>query len=369
MIPLTKPTLPAYDLMESQIREIFTTGQLTNGKYVRMLEEQAAAYVGVDHVVAAPNGTIGLIVVLSTLPSGSEVILPSYSFSATYQAVVWNGLKPVLVDCDDACNIDVAQAEAAITSRTSAILAVHMYGTPADVEGLERLARKKGLRLFYDSAHAFGARHKGVPVGRFGDAEVFSLGPTKTMPVGEGALITMRDRGFATLVRQVCNHGQPPGTLDAVVKSLNGRLQEINGIVGLHVLADLDMNLARRNTIATRYKERLRETPGLTFPYLPPNVLSTFKDLCIFVDSEKFGMTRDELAVTLAERGVQTRKYYYPPIHQLEVAKEEFKGVSLPKTERLSNCVLALPLYSHMPLDDVETVCDLVLECSNVSKV
>ena len=363
MIPLTKPTLPPYESVEARIREVFETGQITNGKYVRRFEEESARFLGVEHVVAAPNATVGLIVLLSTLPPGSEVIMPAYTFSATYQAAVWNGLKTVLVDCDEECNIDVDRAEAAITPRTSAIVGVHMYGTPADADRLEDVARRRQVRLFFDAAHAFGARYKGRRVGGLGDAEVFSLGPTKTMPVGEGALIATRSAETAAQVRQICNHGQPPGTLDAVVKSLNGRLQEINGIVGLQILEELDRNLARRNEIAAQYKKRLTGTPGLTFPRLPAHVVSTIKDLCIFVDPHVFGMTRDELADRLAEREIQTKRYYYPPIHQLTVAREEFQGQSFPNTERLSSRVLALPLYSHMPMEDVDTVCDAIGKC------
>ncbi|MDP7478462.1 MAG: DegT/DnrJ/EryC1/StrS family aminotransferase [Vicinamibacterales bacterium] len=363
MIPLTKPTLPPYEAVEAQFREIFETGQITNGKYVREFEREAARYLGVDRAVSAPNATLGLIVLLSTLPPGSEVIMPAFTFSATYQAAVWNGLKTVLVDCDDACNADVAEVQKALTHQTSAIIAVHMYGTPADVDRLEALAQRAGVRLFFDAAHAFGARHKDRAVGRFGDAEVFSLGPTKTMPVGEGGLITTQDADLADRVRQICNHGQPPGTLDAVVKSLNGRLQEINGVVGLHLLRDFDRAIARRNEIALRYKERLEGVPGLSFPPLPKHVLSTFKDLCIFIYPDTFGQTRDDLAKELARREIQTKKYYYPPIHQLAVARAEFAGQAFPRTERLSSRVLALPLYAHMPFAEVDAVCDAVIEC------
>jgi dTDP-4-amino-4,6-dideoxygalactose transaminase len=238
-----------------------------------------------------------------------------------------------------------------------------MYGTPGNLDRLETVATGAGVRLFFDAAHAFGARYKDSPVGRFGNAEVFSLGPTKTMPVGEGGLITTGDRELADQVRQICNHGQPPGTLDAVVKSLNGRLQEMNGVVGLHLLRDFDRAIARRNELAVRYKERLDDVPGLSFPPLPDHVLSTFKDLCIFVDPDTFGRSRDDLLTALATREIQTKKYYYPPIHQLAVAQTEFAGQSFPRTERLSSRVLALPLYAHMPFEEVDVVCDAVIEC------
>jgi dTDP-4-amino-4,6-dideoxygalactose transaminase len=362
MIPVTKPTLPPYEEIEPMIREIVTSGVITNNKYVRAFEEKAAQYLSVRCVVSAPSCSLGLVALLSTLPPGSEVVMPAFTFSATYQALLWNGLKAVLVDCNDSCNLDVTQVERALTPKTAAIVAVHMYGTATDLEELEAIAKRHRLQLYFDAAHGFGAKYRGRQVGGFGDAEVFSCGPTKTLPIGEGGLIATNDEDLARRVRSVCNHGQPPNSLDSLVKSFNGRLEEINAALGVRVIDDVDHWVERRQTLAKMYFERLGDLPGLTFPVVPPHAVSTYKDFCIFVDKDQFGLDRDELLEALATRGVQTKRYFFPPIHQLTVARNQFADVQLPQTEFKSSRVLALPMYSHMPFEEVDYVCRGVAE-------
>jgi len=362
MIPITKPTLPPYEEVEPVIREIYSSGLITNGKYVRAFEEKVATYLGVQHVVAAPSCSMGLLVLLSMLPAGSEIVMPSFTFSATYQALLWNGFTARLVDCNESCNIDVSQVEQAITPKTTAILAVHMYGTATDLEELEAIALRRNLPLFFDAAHGFGAKYKDRHLGGFGNAEVFSLGPTKTLPVGEGGLITTNDENLAKRVRSACNHGQPPNSLDSTVKSLNGRLEEINAAIGIRVLDDVDHWIAHRQELAAMYYSQLGDIPGLTFPVVPEYAVSSFKDFCVFVDPEQFGMDRDQLLARLGKADVQAKRYFHPPIHQLTVARGHFQGVRLPNTEFKASRVLALPMYSHITFDEVSYVCESVLK-------
>jgi dTDP-4-amino-4,6-dideoxygalactose transaminase len=360
MIPITKPTLPPYEDVEPVIRAIYTSGQITNGRYVRAFEEKAAEFLGVKHVVAAPSCSTGLVVLLSTLPACSEVVMPAFTFSATYQALLWNGFTAQLVDCNDSCNMDVSKVEQAITPRTTAILAVHMYGTATDVEELEEIARRRNLPLFFDAAHGFGAKYKGRHLGGFGAAEVFSLGPTKTLPVGEGGLISTNDENLAQRVRLACNHGQPPNSLDSTVRSLNGRLEEINAAIGIRVLDDVDHWIEHRQELAAMYYAQLAHIPGLSFPVVPQYAVSSFKDFCIFVDPDRFGMDRDELLSRLEEDHIQAKRYFYPPIHELTVARGHFRGVRLPNTEFKASRVLALPMYSHIAPEEVSYVCQSV---------
>lgn len=360
MIPITKPTLPPYHTVEEEIRDVFTTGMITNDKYVRRFEEKAAQYLGVKYTIGAPSCTAGLTALLSTLKEETEVIIPAFTFSATYQAVIWNNLVPVLVDCDESCNIAVDQVEGAVTSKTSAILAVHMYGTPADIDGLTRIARARGLSLFFDAAHGFGSRYRGKPVGGFGDAEVFSLGPTKTLPVGEGGLITTNSKELAERVRLACEHGHHVGSLDCEVKGFNGRLEEINAIIGIHVLDQLDGMVQRRSELEKRYKTQLSEVPGISFPHVPDYVVSTFKDMAIFIDRDAMGLDRNELAAYLEQRGIATKFYFWPPIHQLAICKSQYAHLRFPNTERKSESVLSLPMYSHMPYEEVDYVCQSI---------
>lgn len=360
MIPITKPTLPPYEDIEPVIREIYTSGQITNGKFVRAFEEKAAEFLGVQYVVAAPSCTTGLLVLFSTLPAGSEIVMPSFTFSATYQALLWNGFTARLVDCNESCNIDVSKVEQAITPKTAAIVAVHMYGTATDLEALEAIAQARNLPLFFDAAHGFGAKYKGRRLGGFGNAEVFSLGPTKTLPVGEGGLITTNDENLARQVRLVSNHGQPLNSLDSTVKSLNGRLEEINAAIGVRVIDDVDHWISRRQELAAMYYEQLAEIPGLTFPVVPKSAVPSYKDFCVFVDPEQFGMDRDHLLARLEKDEIQAKRYFHPPIHELTVALGLFDGVRLSNTEFKSSRVLALPMYSHMPFEEVSYVCQAV---------
>jgi len=300
---------------------------------------------------------MGLMATLSLLPPRSRIIMPAFTFSATYQAALWNGLSTTLVECDDTCNIDPAEVEKVVTPDTKAIVAVHMYGTPANVDQLEQIARRHELLLFFDAAHAFGSLYKGRPLGGGGDAEVFSLGPTKTLPVGEGGIVSTNREELAMRIRTVCNHGQPEGSLDSMVRSFNGRLEEINAIIGSRALRDVEKNVIRRNELAFRYRRKLEGIPGISFPSVPEDCRSTFKDYCVFVDEGAFGMNRDRLMEVLAAKGIQTKRYFHPPVHQLTVAEKEFAGVRLPRTEWKSSHVLALPLYSHMPFEDVDVVC------------
>jgi dTDP-4-amino-4,6-dideoxygalactose transaminase len=300
------------------------------------------------------------MLLLSTIPAGSEVIMPAFTFSATYQACKWNGLKPVLVDCDKRGNIDPEEVKKAISPNTKAILAVHMFGHPAPISELEELAAKNGLKLFFDAAHAFGSKYHGKYVGGFGDAEVFSLGPTKTIPVGEGGLVTTNDGGLAERIRLAANHGHGPGELDARVHGMNARLEEINGVVGLHILKQIEKNIERRLWLANLYIDELKSIKGIKVIEPDNDIRSTFKDFAIYVDETSFGCSRDKLCEALTSKEIMTKKYYDPPIHYLTVAREEFAGRSFPVTEKLSSTTLSLPFYSHMPEGEIEQICEAI---------
>ncbi|MDI6809221.1 MAG: DegT/DnrJ/EryC1/StrS family aminotransferase [Candidatus Eisenbacteria bacterium] len=365
-IPIMKPTLPPFESVKDDFERIFSTCQLTLGPYVVQFELKAAQYLGVKHAIGAPSGTSGLIVLFSVLPRGSEVILPAYTFSATYQALRWNSLKAVPVDCDDRCNVDPDEVRKAITPRTKAIVAVHVFGHPPEIDELESIAKKANIPLYFDAAHAFGGEWKGRKLGGFGAAEVFSLGPTKTMPTGEGGLITTNDDALAERMRLACNHGHPPGSLDCFCDGMNARLQEINAVIGVRLLDTLEKWIARRNELADLYERLLAGIPGISWTTRASYVRSTVKDYAIFVDPSKYGKDRDRLADELEARGIMTKKYYWPPIHRLAYALEEFKNVHCPKTELLSSRTLSLPLYSHMPIDYVKEVAAAIKEIQRI---
>jgi len=349
-LPIVRPSLPPLDPLLEEARAILASGQLTNGRYVRELEQRAAAWLGVPHCVAMSSCTSGLALVLRALDLAGEVILPSFTFFATAHAIVWNGLRPVFADCEaDSFNIDPGQVRELVTPATSAILAVHMYGNPANTEALEKLACERGLKLIFDAAHAFGSRRAGRPVGGFGDAEVFSLSPTKLLVAGEGGLVATRDAELAERLRAARNYGDS-GTYDPVVLGLNARMTEINALLALHGLPGVEAQVARRNAIARLFMEGLSTLPGVSFQKVRPQDVSTYKDFSTVVNAEQFGLDRDQLAAALTAENIEVRKYFYPPVHEQALYRSYFRPDKdrLHITEGISHNVLSFPIYASL---------------------
>src|SRR6202045_4104872 len=253
LLPIVDPEgVPGEDFLE-EVRGILASKQLTNGAYVRRFEDAAAGYLGVAHCVAVSSCTAGLLLVLKALDLRGEVILPSFTFHATAHAVVWNGLTPVFADCD-AKTFCVApeQVQAQASSRTAAILAVHLFGNPAAVKELEEIAARSRLPLVFDAAHAFGSSSHGKRTGGFGTAEVFSFSPTKLVVAGEGGLVATREARLAEKLRAARNYGDA-GNYNPEVLGVNARMSEINAAMALHGLMGLDARIERRNEIGLRY--------------------------------------------------------------------------------------------------------------------
>jgi len=358
IVPIVRPTLPFLSDLEPALTEIFSTGLLTNAKYVREFEEATARYVGTGYAVAVSSCTLGLMLVLKALGLRGEVIVPSFTFSATVHALLWNNLEPVFADCDrETFNISPESVEKSISPRTSAILGVHVFGLPCEVEELTKIARRKGLKLVFDSAHGLGASYRGKKVGGFGDAEVFSLTPTKTVVAGEGGLVLTDDPELARQVRIGRNYGDP-GSYDCEFSGLNARMTEFNAILGKHTLNALDGILTRRQTLANQYWQRLGKLPGITFQKIPSYCQSTFKDFTILIEPSVFGLNRDELACALEREKIMTKKYFYPPQHQQTYIQDVAHACSsLENTEYIATRVLSLPLYATLSREEVEEIC------------
>jgi len=352
-----KPTLPDFQSVISAYQGFYAAGMITNGSLVQRFESAAAERLGVNHCVAVSSCTSGLMLLLRALGVTGEVILPSFTFFATGHAVIWNGLTPVFADCDpDTWTIDPADVETRITERTTAIIAVHMYGNPCAVDALEGIASRHKLKLIFDSAHAFGSRRGGCPVGQFGDAEAFSLSPTKLLVAGEGGIVSTNDGTLAQLLRAGRNYGDP-GSYDPDLIGLNARMPEFNAALALAGLAILDAKLARHNAIATRYTELLSSVPGLRFQKVAPADLCSYKDYSVCVDPGAAGITRDELASALLAENIETKKYFYPPMHRQKLYRGYYDGrQSLPRTDSVSEAVLSLPIYESLSDETVEGV-------------
>jgi dTDP-4-amino-4,6-dideoxygalactose transaminase len=289
-----------------------------------------------------------------------NVIVPSFTFMATVSALVWAGLHPVFADVlRDTTNLDPAAAEAAITPETSAIVAVHNFGNPAKLDALQEVADRHGLKLILDAAHGFGALYQGVPVGPQGNAQIFSLSPTKLLITGEGGIVATNDDDLAEKIRIGREYGNS-GNYDSVLAGFNARMPEFNALMGLHSLNLLEEGARRRNEVVSVYQERLEKLPGIDFQVVRSGNRHSYKDLSITIEEEEFGLTRDELVQALAAENVDTRTYYDPPVHRQTAYSHLYNGEPLDNTEWLSAHSLSLPIWSRMDDTIVRGICRAV---------
>jgi dTDP-4-amino-4,6-dideoxygalactose transaminase len=362
LLPITKPTLPKIDAVIDNFQEIFKSGMITNSKYVKRFEEEIENYIGVKHASALSSCTSGLLLVLKAFNLEGEVIIPSFTFSASGHALIWNGLKPKFVDIDnETYNVDVQQVKEAVNSRTSAILGVHIFGNPCDIKALVEIAKDHHIKLIFDAAHALGSKYNNLNIGQFGDAEVFSCSPTKLMVTSEGGIVTTNDDELERKVKIGRNYGDD-GSYDCEFAGLNARMSELHAILGMETLKMLDSNVENRSKLANIYMDRLSKLNGIKFQTINPGCRTTFKDFSIYVEEENFGLNRDELSKALSHENIMTRKYFYPPLHQQRAYSKIWKEdpIKLPVTEDISTSVLSLPLFSHMAEEDVIMVSECI---------
>ncbi|HKR02265.1 MAG TPA: DegT/DnrJ/EryC1/StrS family aminotransferase [Pyrinomonadaceae bacterium] len=358
MVRVARPVLPNYEALAPEVRDILASGFLSKGRHLRAFEEALAEHLGVRHAVAVSSGTTGLMLTYRALGLKGEVVVPSFTFMATVSALVWTGARPVFADVNAATtNLDPEAAEAAITDKTSAVVAVHNHGSPADVEELRALTERRGVRLIFDAAHALGSLYKGAPVGPQGDANVFSLSFTKLLVAGEGGVVATDDEELAERIRFGREYGNT-GNYDSAFAGLNGRMGELAALLALRGLPVLEAGARHRNRLADLYREELGALPGIGFQQVREGDRSSYKDFSITVEAEAFGLTRDELALALEAENVETRKYYDPPAHR-HTAYREFAppDETLPNTMLLAARSLSLPIWSDMEPDIVSKIC------------
>jgi dTDP-4-amino-4,6-dideoxygalactose transaminase len=288
------------------------------------------------------------------------VLMPSFTFAASAHAVVWAGGHPLFADVDpETLTLDPA-AVSELVGEAEAISATHVYGRPCEVEALQRLADDAGVPLVYDAAHALGSRRRGAPVGSFGTAEVFSLSPTKVAVAGEGGVVATNNASLAEALRLGRDYGNP-GNYDCQFPGLNARMSELHATVALASLEGLDERIAHRNRLVAAFKDATADVPGLAFQRVDDEDVSTYKDLTVVVDPVAFGMDAEALGRALKAEGIDSRRYYFPPIHRQKAYAHIPIERELPVTERLANSVLTPPLYSHMTTNQIERLADAVV--------
>ena len=357
-IPIVRPVLPPFSDLAADAEELLSSGMVTKGRHLLNFEEAVAAHLGVRHAVAISSCTTGLMLTYKCLGLTGEVVIPSFTFMATASALVWAGLKPVFADVDfQTTNLDAEAAEAAITPDTSAIVAVHNFGNPADLDALQALADRRNLKLICDAAHGFGALYKGKPVGSQADAQVFSLSPTKLVIAGEGGIVATNDDELAARIRMGREYGND-GKYDSAFPGINARLPEFNALMGLHSLQRLEAAARRRNAIAEQYRGALGDLPGIAFQQVRETNRHSYKDFSITIDDRAFGLSRDGLSRALEAENIDTRKYYDPPVHR-QTAYARFASASevLDNTDLLAARSLSLPMWSEMKDETVLDIC------------
>lgn len=352
-----RPNIPDKAAVLARIEAALDRGWLTNdGPLVRELERKLADYLGVGHCVAMANATVAMEVLARALSLQGEVIVPAFTFIATAHAFSWLGLQPVFCDVDRATHmIDVAAAERAITARTSAIAAVHLWGNACDVDGLAQLARKHQLALIYDAAHALGAAASGRLVGGFGAAEVFSFHATKFFNTFEGGAVTTNDADLAARLRLLRNFGFA-GYDNVVAHGTNAKLSEAHAAMGLTMIEHVH-ELGARNRLAWEHYAAVLPQKGVEL-VRPPRADASNYQYVVCEVSEDSPLTRDQLLGVLWHENVRARRYFFPGCHRTQPYAAS--ALSLPVTEEISTRVLVLPAGAQIVHGDIERVAGLI---------
>ncbi len=361
IIPLMRPTLAPWKDVAERFQRVYESGSLTLGKYTRELEKQTARRFQVSDVVALSSCTSGLILAMQAMKLEGEVICPSFTWASTGLAAVWNNIRPVFADCTPGTyTVDPEHVKSLITPKTSAVIAVNVFGLYPDMDALKEICAEADLRFISDSAQGAGATYKGRVGGGLADVEVFSMSPTKVLTAMEGGLVTTNDAKLAGAVRQMRDYGKSPSGRDIELLGLSARMSEFHAVTGLSNLERLDTLLARRLAIFDRYYRGLSEIAGLKFQTIPEGYTSSGNYLVVFLDTDRYD--RELLMDRLEALGIATKRYFEPPMHLQKAFAEFSTGCKLPVTELASKSALALPIYTHMDLSDVDYVCGILRE-------
>lgn len=361
-ITVTSPLLPDLEAFHSLLGRIWDKKWITNnGSFHQELEKALCDYLKVPFVSLFTNGTLPLLTALQALRITGEVITTPYSFVATTHCIWWNNCQPVFVDIDPKTgNMDPDRIEAAITPRTSAIMPVHVYGSPCDTKRIQEIADKYGLKVIYDAAHAFGVEVEGESILNEGDLSTLSFHATKVFNTIEGGAMVVQDAETKKRIDYLKNFGFA-GETEVVGPGINGKMDEIRSAYGLLNLKQVDASIEARHQVAIQYRKALRDVEGITFFDDIPGVRHNYSYFPVFVDEKKYGMTRDELYYKMRECGVYGRRYFYPLISSFST----YKGLpsaspeNLPQAHKMANTVICLPMHHGLSDEDVA----LILNC------
>ncbi|NDU85529.1 MAG: DegT/DnrJ/EryC1/StrS family aminotransferase [Ferrovum sp.] len=361
-IYVTQPFLPPLEEFIPYLEKIWKSKVLTNnGPFHRELEQTQCRYLGIDYISLFANGTLALVTALQALRITGEVITTPYSFVATSHALLWNGIKPVFVDIEpDSFNLDPALIEAAITPQTTAIMPVHCYGRPCNIEAIQHIADNYNLKVIYDASHAFGVRDDGGSILRHGDLSVLSFHATKVFNTFEGGAIVCPDAKTKTRIDHLKNFGYVD-ELTVVAPGINGKMSEFNAALGLLQLKYVDQVLAERHRIDSAYRVKLEGIPGIRFLPLPEVQIGNYAYFPILVGPE-YPLSRDELNDQLRQHNIYPRRYFYPLISEFPMYRglPSARRDNLPVASEVASQVLCLPLYPELEESEQERISHLI---------
>ena len=359
VITVTSPLLPDLNEFHEMLKDIWERKWITNnGEYHKRLESALAEYLKVPYISLFTNGTLPLLTALQALRITGEVITTPYSFVATTHSIWWNGCKPVFVDIEEStCGIDPEKIEAAITPKTTAIMPVHCYGKPVNMDAIQAIADKYGLKVIYDAAHAFGVEVNGESVLTRGDMSTLSFHATKVYNTLEGGALVVHDAQTKQRIDYLKNFGFA-GETEVVAPGINSKVDEVRAAYGLLNLRLVDDAIEKRHQVAIKYREALRNVPGIRFFDDMPGVRHNYSYFPIFVDAEKYGMTRDELYFKMKDLGILGRRYFYPLISNFST----YRGLpsaspeNLPIATKIAEQVICLPMHHMLTDKEIERV-------------
>lgn len=358
---VTRPSMPPMEEYIEEIQSIWDEHILTNmGPKHKNLEAELVKYLKVPYISLMVNGHMALEMAIQALNLTGEVITTPFTFASTTHAIVRNGLQPVFCDIDPlTCTIDADKIEGLITDRTSAILPVHVYGNVCNVEKIDKIAKKHGLKVIYDAAHAFGEEYKGIGIGNFGNASMFSFHATKSFNTIEGGAVCYSDEDLGLDLYRLKNFGiRGPEKVDYV--GANAKMNEFQAAMGLCNLRHINDEIAKREKVYELYAEQLKDIEGIGMLKLQKNVKHNYSYLPIIIDENEFGFTRNEVFDILAQHNIYSRKYFYPITNSYNCFHGEFKVEETPIALHVSKRVLTLPMYADLSEEQIDIICSAI---------
>lgn len=363
---VTRSSMPLMEEYFDEIKDIWDTHWMTNmGDKHRELQKQLKDYLGVENIDLFTNGHMALELTLQAMNLQGEVITTPFTFASTTHAIVRNSLKPVFCDIEpDNYTIDVSKIESLVTDRTSAIVPVHVYGNICSVDEIDRIAKKYGLKVIYDASHTFGETYRDRSLVSFGDASTLSFHATKVFNTIEGGAVCFKDEHFGDVIKDLINFGiHGPESVQNI--GANAKMNEFCAAMGLCNLRHIDEEIEKRKKAAERYKEHLEGIEGIKLSPPQKGMKVNYAYFPIVVEPKVFGASRNEIFESLAKENIHARKYFYPLTNTFECFHGKYDVEKTPVALAVSKRVLTLPLYADLSMDDVDRICDIILNCRN----